>query len=191
MFLTALHLFWLLYSVTLHCNWGCGAFVHRSGLLWIRTRYTEWIRNVELRFTEYLSKRTAGSLPLHYFSSSKKSASDISFANTEPSLSNREDIIRKFVIKKQLAGHINKSANRNKFEYRSFMICEPCEFQSTVVSTFNTHSCSDQHFYLFAQNNFNLVCTFCKLQEDKHNFNRHLPSKRHSKNLKSILRKSN
>lgn len=86
---------------------------------------------------------------------------------------------------KRLAGRINESANKNKLEYRYLLTYEQCKFQTTVLSAFNTHLCSDQHSYLFAQNNFDLICIFCKLEENAHNFKRRLSSKRHSRNLKN------
>lgn len=91
-------------------------------------------------------------LPLHYFLANKKAVSRTVFANPEPLLPNREDTIKKAVIKNEFAGPINKPANRNRLECRSPFVSEPYKLETRIVSRFNKHLCSKWRFPLSTEN---------------------------------------
>lgn len=86
---TNLILLWLLYSAALYWKSGCEGFLCRAGLLYIRADYTEWLWSSKAQFTEYSTKRTAGSVIFEPILISKVSFFVIFFTNTESSLANR------------------------------------------------------------------------------------------------------
>lgn len=112
-------------------------------------------------------------------------------ANTMTSLANHEDIIRKPVIRKQFTERINKSANRNKFEFYIFLITNRVSFKLVYCQVATLICVPKDIFNQFAQNNFNLVCKFWILQEKNHNSKQRLSSKRYYRNSKNIFPKSN
>lgn len=78
-----------------------------------------------------------------------KAISDILFADSEPSLADREKVNKnRLVVKNKLARHVNKSAYSKKIECISLFTCDPCELQTGVGSTFNAHLISEDYFYI-------------------------------------------
>lgn len=90
-----------------------------------------------------LVSSSPGPLPLHRFPANKASVTEISFAYLGSSFADHVYINSKQGIKK-LAGHINKYANWNKTEHHSLLACKSCQFQTSVISSFNTHFCPNR-----------------------------------------------
>lgn len=136
----------------------------------------------------YLKNAPTG--PLRLTRGTSAPPSEISFADTESPVARQVGNSVKTRIEHvsaQKPGRVNKPIGKNQsgLQFRTVFTCEPCQFTTTSCHVFNEHLHKDTHFDIFAKNNLQPYCTFCKFKDNAHNFKRHIDSKKHNRKIKN------